>query len=159
MRLVLFVVRCRAEPPLALPVGNLRINRHLHIMAIVQLRNDTEGLCLLSGKLAAGRTPMEALRTLKRRQFDIVYRQLVADQKRLQQNVNETDKGGRAGAATGCSAAEIGYRQMFPERMTQTRRRGGMRALGEVHGHHAQVCHSIGVAQRSLFCCSENSGT
>ena len=44
--------------------GNRRINRVLHIMAIVQLRNDTEGRAYYRRKLAAGKTPMEAMRAL-----------------------------------------------------------------------------------------------
>ena len=63
--------------------GNRRINQVLHIMAIVQLRNDTEGCAYYRRKLATGKTPMEAIRALKRRLSDIVCRQLVNDQKRL----------------------------------------------------------------------------
>jgi transposase len=85
--------------------GNRRINRLLHIMAIVQLRGDTEGRAYYRRKLAAGKTPMESIRALKRRLSDIVYHQLVADQKRLRL-VNETDPGGQAGAATDSSAAD-----------------------------------------------------
>jgi transposase len=85
--------------------GNRRINRVLHIMAIVQLRNDTEGRAYYRRRLAAGKTSMEALRALKRRLSDVVYRQLVADQKRLRQTVEQTDPGGQAGAATNSSAA------------------------------------------------------
>jgi transposase len=40
--------------------GNRRINRALHIMAVVQLRHDTEGRAYFRRKLAAGKTPMEA---------------------------------------------------------------------------------------------------
>ncbi|WP_446213467.1 transposase [Micromonospora sp. IBSANI012] len=40
--------------------GNRRINRALHIMAIVQLRRDTEGRRYYRRRLAAGKTPMEA---------------------------------------------------------------------------------------------------
>jgi hypothetical protein len=40
--------------------------------------------------------------------------------------MNETDKGGQAGAATGCSAAEIGYRHVFPQRLIVMRGGGGM---------------------------------
>jgi transposase len=72
--------------------GNRRINRALHIMAIVQLRHDTEGRRYYRRKLAAGKTPMEALRALKRRLSDVVYRQMVADAKRL-----ETGPGGHVG--------------------------------------------------------------
>lgn len=86
--------------------SNRRINRVLHIMAIVQLRNDTEGRAYYRRKLAAGKTPMEAIRALKRRLSDIVYRQLVADQKRQRRTAAGTGPGGQVGAATGSSAAD-----------------------------------------------------
>jgi len=56
--------------------GNRRINRALHIMAIVQIRHDTEGRAYFRRRVAAGKTKMEALRALKRRLSDVVYRQL-----------------------------------------------------------------------------------
>ena len=87
--------------------GNRRINRVLHIMAIVQLRNDSKGRAYYRRKLTAGKTPMEAIRALKRRLSDIVYHQLVTDQKRFRQEVNGTDPGGQAGAATDSSAADF----------------------------------------------------
>ena len=59
--------------------GNRQINRVLHIMAVVQLRNATEGRAYYDRKKAAGKTSMEAMRCLKRRLSDIVYRQLLAD--------------------------------------------------------------------------------
>jgi len=74
-------------------------------MAIVQLRNDTEGRAYYRRKVAAGKTTMEALRALKRRLSDVVYRQLVADQKRLRRAKEEAGPGGQAGAATSSSAA------------------------------------------------------
>jgi transposase len=42
--------------------GNRRINRALHIMAVVQLRNPTEGRAYFDAKKAAGKTSMEAMR-------------------------------------------------------------------------------------------------
>ncbi|EYR61818.1 transposase, partial [Actinotalea ferrariae CF5-4] len=42
--------------------GNRRMNHVLHVAAIVQLRHDTEGRAYYRRKLAAGKTPMEALR-------------------------------------------------------------------------------------------------
>jgi transposase len=45
--------------------GNRQINRALHIMAVVQLRNPTEGRAYFDRKVAAGKTPMEAIRALK----------------------------------------------------------------------------------------------
>ncbi len=86
--------------------GNRRINRALHIMAIVQLRNDTEGRAYYRRKVAAGKTSMEAMRCLKRRLSDIVYRQLVLDQKRRRAADDTAGPGGQAGAATGSSAAD-----------------------------------------------------
>ena len=55
------------------------MNHVLHIAAIVQLRHDTCGRAYFLKKLAAGKTRMEALRCLKRRLSDVVYRRLVAD--------------------------------------------------------------------------------
>jgi transposase len=59
--------------------GNRQINRVLHIMATVQLRNSTEGRAYFDRKKASGKTSMEAMRALKRRLSDIVYRQMVND--------------------------------------------------------------------------------
>ncbi|NJC72379.1 IS110 family transposase [Planosporangium thailandense] len=81
--------------------GNRRINRVLHIMAIVQLRNDTEGRAYYRRKLAAGKTPMEAIRALKRRLSDLVYKQMIRDA-----NAARTGPGGQAGAALQSSAAD-----------------------------------------------------
>ena len=85
--------------------GNRRINRVLHIMAIVQLRNDTEGRAHYRRKVATGKTGMEAIRALKRRLSDVVYRQLVTDQQRLRKALEAAGPGGQAGAATDSSAA------------------------------------------------------
>jgi transposase len=81
--------------------GNRRLNRVLHIMAIVQIRHDTEGRAYYRRKLAAGKTPMEALRCLKRRLSDAVFRQLVADTNRPP----EAGPGGHSGATLKSSAA------------------------------------------------------
>jgi transposase len=80
--------------------GNRRINRVLHIMAIVQLRNDTEGRAYYRRKLAAGKTTMEALRCLKRRLSDVVYRQMIADAK------TATGPGGQAGTTLQSSVTD-----------------------------------------------------
>jgi hypothetical protein len=73
-----------------------------HIMAIVQLRNDTEGRAYYRRKLAAGKTTMEAMRCLKRRLSDVVYRQMVNDAKRL-----AAGPGGHTGATTESSATDF----------------------------------------------------
>jgi hypothetical protein len=80
--------------------GNRQINRVLHIMAVVQLRYPTQGRAYFERKVAAGKTPMEAMRALKRRLSDIVYRQMTLDARAA-----ATGPGGHLGAATGSSAA------------------------------------------------------
>jgi transposase len=61
--------------------GNRRINRTLHIMAVVQLRNPTAGRAYFDRKKAAGKTSMEAMRALKRSLSNVVYARLLADQR------------------------------------------------------------------------------
>jgi transposase len=82
--------------------GNRQINRVLHIMATVQLRNQTEGRAYYDRKKAAGKTSMEAMRALKRRLSDIVYRQLTADALREA----GAGPGGQPGTTTTSSAAD-----------------------------------------------------
>jgi transposase len=59
--------------------GNRQINRVLHIMAVVQLRNPTEGRDYFDRKKASGKTSMEAMRCLKRRLSDLVYKTMLDD--------------------------------------------------------------------------------
>jgi len=59
--------------------GNRQINRVLHIMARVQLRNPSEGRGYYERKKADGKAPMEAMRCVKRRLSDIVYHQMLND--------------------------------------------------------------------------------
>jgi transposase len=65
--------------------GNRRLNHALYLMAIVQLRHPTAGQTYYRRKLAEGKSPKEALRCLKRRLSDVVYRCMVADQQRSNQ--------------------------------------------------------------------------
>ena len=64
------------------PRGNRQLNHALHLAAITQIRNDTPGRAYYDRKIAAGKSKKEALRALKRRISDAVYRQLVADLER-----------------------------------------------------------------------------
>ncbi len=88
--------------------GNRRMNHVLHIAAIVQLRHDTEGRAYFLRKLAAGKTRMEALRCLKRRLSDVIYRQLVADARGSRPtNALDAGPGGHCGATLQSSAADL----------------------------------------------------
>ena len=61
------------------PRGNRQLNHALHVAAITQISHDTPGRVYFDRKIAEGKTRKEALRALKRRISDAVYRQLVAD--------------------------------------------------------------------------------
>ena len=59
--------------------GNRRMNHVIHIAAISQIRLDTDGRTYYRRKRAEGKKSLEAIRCLKRRISDAIYRQLVAD--------------------------------------------------------------------------------
>jgi transposase len=77
--------------------GNRRMNHVIHVAAIVQIRHDTEGLAYYRRKLAAGKTPMEAVRCLKRRNPDVIFRRLVADAPPTENADADTGPGGHCG--------------------------------------------------------------
>jgi hypothetical protein len=91
--------------------GNRRANHVIHIAAVSQLRLDSPGRAYYRRKLAAGKTPMEAMRCLKRRISDAIYRQLVADTKTAAATATsaaadlDAGPGGHSGAALQSSAA------------------------------------------------------
>lgn len=63
--------------------GNRQLNHAIHIVAITQLRfAHTEGRAYFDRKVAEGKTSKEAIRALKRRISDAVYRQLLRDASR-----------------------------------------------------------------------------
>lgn len=84
--------------------GNRQINRVLHIMATVQLRTATEGRGYFDRKKAAGKTSMEAMRCLKRRLSDIVYRTMLGDYTAARINHEVTGPGGHRGNDSESSA-------------------------------------------------------
>jgi transposase len=61
------------------PRGNRKLNHALHMAAVTQIRHDTPGRAYYLRKIAEGKTRKEALRALKRRLSDVVWRQLQAD--------------------------------------------------------------------------------
>jgi hypothetical protein len=83
--------------------GNRRVNHMIHIAAVTQIRLDTEGRAYYRRKRAEGKKPMEAMRCLKRRISDAIYRQLVADAQR----VESADPGGHCGASLTSSAVDL----------------------------------------------------
>ena len=71
-------------------------------MATVQLRNPTEGRAYFDRKKAAGKTSMEAMRALKRRLSDIIYRRMIDDAVAA----TAAGPGGQQGTTTGSSATD-----------------------------------------------------
>lgn len=60
--------------------GNRQLNHAIHIAAISQIRNPgSEGQLFFERKIAEGKTKKEAVRALKRRISDSLYRQLLLD--------------------------------------------------------------------------------
>jgi transposase len=91
--------------------GNRRMNHMLHIAAVTQIRLDTEGRAYYRRKLAERKTRMEAMRCLKRRLSDVIYRQLVADAERAARDESAeaggTGPGGHCGATQESSAVDL----------------------------------------------------
>ena len=87
--------------------GNRRINHVLYMAGIVQLRNDTPGRAYYRRKLQQSKTSMEAMRCLRRRLSDAVYRQLVTDAAARLAALQQTGPGGHSGAALSSSAAGL----------------------------------------------------
>jgi len=94
--------------------GNRRLNHVLHMAAIAQIRLDSEGRTYYLRKIDEAKTRKEARRCLKRRLSDMVYRQLVADAKRIAEAAAlaaaedaEAGPGGHSGASLTSSAADL----------------------------------------------------
>ena len=92
--------------------GNRKMHHMLHIAAATQVRLDTPGRgSYRHCKLAEAKTRMEAMRCLKRRISDAVYRQLVADAQRADlanfTAAAETGPGGHCGASQESSAVDL----------------------------------------------------
>jgi transposase len=61
------------------PRGNRKLNHALHVAAVTQVRHDTQGRAYYQRKIADGKSKKEALRALKRRISDAIWRQLQVD--------------------------------------------------------------------------------
>ena len=120
--------------------GNRRMNHMIHIAAISQIRLDTDGRAYYRRKRAEGNKPLEAIRCLKRRISDAIYRQLLDDAERAAAQDAGTGPGGQCGASQESSAVDlppatstlrIGH---FPD--PQTRRYAQHHQPGRPHPHH-----------------------
>jgi len=80
--------------------GDRQLNFCLHVMAITQVRQDTPGRAYYLRKRSEGKSHNEAMRCLKRRLSDLVYRQLIHDA-----DAQKAGPGGHSGAALSSRAA------------------------------------------------------
>ena len=87
--------------------GNRRMNHMIHIAAISQIRLDTDGRAYYRRKRAEGKKPLEAIRCLKRRISDAIYRQLVEDAQLATGEDAGTGPGGHCGASQESSAVDL----------------------------------------------------
>jgi len=81
--------------------GNRQINRVIHVMAIVQLRNHTIGRAYVDRRVGEGKTSMEAVRALKRHLSDAIYHHMILDAQPAR-----TGPGGQPGNDSDSSAAD-----------------------------------------------------
>jgi transposase len=98
--------------------GNRRVNHMIHIAAVTQLRLPTDGQAYYLRKRTEGKKPTEALRCLKRRISDAVYRQLVTDAAVAPVNAGP---GGHCGASLISSAAGSHPHRHFGSATSRTR--------------------------------------
>jgi transposase len=87
--------------------GNRRMNHMIHIAATTQIRLDTPGRAYYRRKLAAGKTRMEAMRCLKRRISDAIYRQMIDDARASATGAVGAGPGGHCGATLDSSAVDL----------------------------------------------------
>jgi transposase len=88
-------------------VGNRWMNHMIHIAAISQIRLDTDGRANYRRKRAEGKKPLEAIRCLKRRISDAIYRQLLEDARRAAVDDVGTGPGGHCRASQESSAVDL----------------------------------------------------
>lgn len=81
------------------------MNHMIHIAAISQIRLDTDGRTYYRRKRAEGKKSLEAIRCLKRRISDAIYRQLLEDAHRAGEDLG-TGPGGHCGATLQSSAVD-----------------------------------------------------
>jgi transposase len=86
--------------------GNRRLNHAIHMAAVTQIRHrHSDGRAYYDHKLAEGKTPKEALRSLKRRVSDAIYARLQADARRAAAAAKTRGPAGQPGNDTDASAA------------------------------------------------------
>jgi transposase len=78
--------------------GNRRLNHAIHMAAVTQISHrHSDGRAYYQRKLAEGKTPKEALRSLKRRVSDAIFARLQADAHRAAARLTPKEPGRATG--------------------------------------------------------------
>ncbi len=86
--------------------GNRRLNHAIHMAAVTQIRHPhSDGRACYDRKRSEGKTPKEALRSLKRRISDAIFARLQADARRAAPAASSKGPGGQPGNDSVASAA------------------------------------------------------
>jgi transposase len=95
--------------------GNRRLNHAIHMAAVTQIRYSySDGRAYYDRKIKEGKTPLEALRALKRRLSNTIYQQLQTDSRRTATASRDAGPGGQPGNDSASSAASSHpERQLF----------------------------------------------
>ena len=108
--------------------GNRRLNHAIHMAAVTQIRyRHSDGRACYDRKLAEGKTPKQALRSLKRRVSGAIYARLQAGARRAAALARTRGPGGQPGNDSVASAAGSHpehrlFGQATPEPATTLRR-------------------------------------
>jgi transposase len=86
--------------------GNRRLNHAIHMAAVTQIRYSySDGRAYYDRKIKEGKTPLEALRALKRRLSNAIYQHLLTDARPTGKAQPDTGPGGQPGNDSASSAA------------------------------------------------------
>jgi transposase len=118
--------------------GNRKANHVIHIAAACQIRLEGPGRAYYRRKLAAGKTRMEAMRCLKRRISDALYRQLRADARTGARVGSNAGPGGHRGASHVSSAAGF-HPHTDTSATSRTRTNDATRAHPDTEDHDPQT--------------------
>jgi hypothetical protein len=115
------------------------MNHMIHIAAATQIRLDTPGRAYYRRKLAAGKTRAEAMRCLKRRISDALFRQLVADANAAMAVGAHAGPGGHRGASLIQGGRLTPAHQHFGSATSRTRSSDATRAASDAEGHDLET--------------------
>jgi hypothetical protein len=117
------------------------MNHMTYIAATTQIRLDTDGRAYYRRKIAAGKTKAEAMRCLKRRISDALYRRLRADCRKRRQRLrcgSGRAKRGDTSVQRGPACTRTPAHRHFGSATSRTRTKHATRADNHTEDHSAR---------------------